>query len=253
MLRKFSPKVTKSSIISFPYPHETFYFNKLYLLTCSNTFAPHSVPKHAVDEGNHCWAAHRGSGFFCAESGFPGFNNPSIGVLCGLCLLGDHDGHRPIAFAGCACCRANMPTRLTPGIQAAEESSSKYPNLRSGIDPEDYGVSCSCGQELLTPSPIPSLNLQFKAYKPKLSSGEDEKVILDQKSSQSSQVTDDSNSSETDQREKSASKGAVWFFLLVGLFVLLAIADDIIYATKGTSFFRWLGKLIGNVFRRFLG
>lgn len=121
------------------------------------------------------------------------------------------------------------------------------------IDPEDFGVSCSCGQELLTPSPIPSLNLQFKAYKPKLSTGEDEKVILDQKSSQSSQVTDDSNSSETDQREKSASKGAVWFFLLVGLFVLLAIADVIIYATKGTSFFRWLGKLIGNVFHKFLG
>ena len=121
------------------------------------------------------------------------------------------------------------------------------------IDPEDYGVSCSCGQELLTTSPIPSLNLQFKAYKPKLSSGEDEKVILEQKCSQSSQVTDDSNSSESDQREKSASKGAVWFFLLVGLFVLLAIADVIIYATKGTSFFRWLGKLIGNVFRKFLG
>lgn len=121
------------------------------------------------------------------------------------------------------------------------------------IDPEDYGVSCSCGQELLTPSPIPSLNLQFKAYKPKLSSGEDEKVILNQNYSQSSQITDDSNNSESDQREKSVPTGAWNFFLLVGLFVLLAIADIIIYATKGKSFFRWVGKLIGNVFRWFLG
>ncbi|MCQ2197605.1 MAG: hypothetical protein MJZ60_08815, partial [Bacteroidaceae bacterium] len=108
---------------------------------------------------------------------------------------------------------------LSPGVHVAQaicqpDSLREYMPQRNPphntqtygrvIDAEDFGICCSCAQELLTPSPIPSLNLQFKAYKPKLSSGEDEKFILDQKSSQSSQVTDDSNSSESDQRAKSA-------------------------------------------------